>query len=45
MLRAESLNQGYRLSAAALPCPGRSEGTYGRGNRRCSEGAAAVEGF
>ena len=44
--RTESPSQGYRLSAASLPCPLviRSEGTYGRGDRRCSEGAAVVEG-
>ena len=93
VLRTESSRQGYRLTAASLPCPRRSfgtshkgaepklyanrrlvrsqeplillnsqkmsvgaecwlaslvirsEGTYGRGDRRCSEGAAVVEGF
>ena len=47
MLRTESPSQGYRLTAASLPAPLviRSEGTYGRGDRRCSEGAAVVEGF
>ena len=43
--RTESSSQGYRLAAASLPCPRRSEGTYERGDRRCSEGAAVVEGF
>ena len=45
MLRTESPSQGYRLTAASLPCPRRSFGTYGRGNRRRTSGTAVVEGF
>jgi hypothetical protein len=43
--RTESPSQGYRLAAASLPCPGRSFGTYGRGDRRRTNGTAVVEGF
>ena len=45
MGRTESPSQGYRLTAASLPCPRRSFGTYGRGNRRRTSGTAVVEGF
>ena len=45
MARTESPSQGYRLAAASLPCPGRSFGTYGRGDRRRTNGTAVVEGF
>ena len=45
VLCSESLSQGYRLSAASLPCPGRSKGTYRRGVRRRTRGMTVVEGF
>ncbi len=43
--RSESPSQGYRLTAASLPCPRRSFGTYGRGDRRRTRGTTVVEGF
>ncbi len=43
--RTESPSQGYRLTAASLPCPRRSEGTYGRGDRRRTGGTTVAEGF
>ncbi len=43
--RSESLSQGYRLTAASLPCPGCSFGTYGREDRGRTSGTTVVEGF
>ncbi len=45
MRRSESPSQGYRLTAASLPCPIRSKGTYGRGDRRRTRGTVVEEGF
>ena len=43
--RSESLSQGYRLTAASLPCPGCSFGTYGREDRGRTSGTTVAEGF
>ncbi len=43
LLNSQKMSVGAECWLASLVI--RSEGTYGRGDRRCSEGTAAVEGF